>query len=230
MDESQGSIESALAGDFSLSIGEILGEAWEAIDGYKMPLLLAFSLLFLIMIGLGIVQVLLVGSGAEVSDFSLIGLVITLVSYGFIGVYAAGSIVMSARASMGETVSATDAFMHLPLFLKAMGTYLMMTVLIGLGFLLLILPGIYLYVAYFYALPLALDKGLSPWEALETSRKTVTHQWFTLFGLHVVVWGLNVIGFFTLGIATIWLLPLSMVAYGIVYRKLFGVETVTRTA
>lgn len=38
----------------------------------------------------------------------------------------------------------------------------------------LVLPGIYLAVSYQLSLPLVADKGLGPWEAMETSRKIVS--------------------------------------------------------
>ena len=94
--------------------------------------------------------------------------------------------------------------------------------MILLGLVLLVLPGIYLAIAYGFAIPLALERGLSPWEAMETSRKAVTHRWFAFLGLSLVCALLLMLSVLTLGIAYIWVLPLCVLAYGIAYRNLFG--------
>jgi len=52
-----------------------------------------------------------------------------------------------------------------------------------IGFLCCIVPGIYLGVAYAFALPLVIDKKMGFWDALECSRKVVTEKWFEVFGL-----------------------------------------------
>jgi hypothetical protein len=48
-----------------------------------------------------------------------------------------------------------------------------------------ILPGIYLLIAWLFSLPLVADRGLSFWDALETSRRVATRHWFKIFGLFI---------------------------------------------
>lgn len=50
----------------------------------------------------------------------------------------------------------------------------------------LILPGIYLFIAWTFSVPLVADKGLEFWSAMELSRKVVTRVWFEIFGLVVL--------------------------------------------
>ncbi len=93
-----------------------------------------------------------------------------------------------------------------------------------LGFLLLILPGIYLVVAYMLAIPLAAEKNLNSWKALEVSRKAITHKWFKTFGLFLMIWLILIISILPLGIGLIWTVPWAVNAIGILYREIFGVE------
>ena len=102
-----------------------------------------------------------------------------------------------------------------------------MYIMITIGFILLILPGIYLMVAYYMALPLVAEKGMSPWRALETSRKAVTHRWFSIFGFFIVLSFIAFVSAIPLGIGMIWTLPMMLIAYGILYRNMFGVEAAT---
>ena len=100
--------------------------------------------------------------------------------------------------------------------------------MIIIGFLLLILPGIYLMVAYSMAMPLVVEKNMSPWQALETSRKAISKRWFSYLFLGIlfsIIAGLSVL---TLGLAFIWTVPLMMIAYGVLYRNMFGFEESTR--
>jgi hypothetical protein len=59
--------------------------------------------------------------------------------------------------------------------------------LIGLGFVLFVLPGIYLLVGYSFSYMLIADRGLGVWEALETSRRVVNKNWWGVFGLTIMM-------------------------------------------
>jgi len=58
--------------------------------------------------------------------------------------------------------------------------------LIGIGLFLCGIPGIYLVVAWRFSVPLAMDKGLEFWPALEASRLVINRYWFQIFGLLVI--------------------------------------------
>jgi len=47
----------------------------------------------------------------------------------------------------------------------------------------LVLPGLYLFVAWIFSVPLVADKRLEFWSAMELSRKVVTRVWFEMFAL-----------------------------------------------
>ena len=93
----------------------------------------------------------------------------------------------------------SNRFLHL--FLGSFVSLL----LTALGFLCLILPGIYLWVAWIFTLPLIMDKRLDFWSAMELSRKMVTRHWWKLFGFVILFWRLlHVAGFlvFCLGFSS----------------------------
>lgn len=91
-----------------------------------------------------------------------------------------------------------------------------------IGFLLLVLPGIYLSIAYVFTLPLIADKGLDVWDAMELSRKTVTKHWFKVFGLLFLLSLIFLAGAIAFGIGLIWAIPLMFITlYGLLYRSIF---------
>lgn len=51
----------------------------------------------------------------------------------------------------------------------------------------LVLPGLYLCVAWVFSVPLVADRRLEFWSAMELSRKVVTRVWFQVFALLLVV-------------------------------------------
>ncbi|MCJ7765028.1 MAG: hypothetical protein MUP09_03725, partial [Thiovulaceae bacterium] len=105
-----------------------------------------------------------------------------------------------------------------PLFFAALLT----TLLTYIGFALLILPGIYLTIAYSFTLPLIIDKKLGIWGAMEVSRQAVTKHWFSVFAVFLALICLTIISAIPFGIGLIWTIPLTVIAHGIMYRKIFG--------
>lgn len=73
----------------------------------------------------------------------------------------------------------------------------------------------------------AIAGNMSPWTALETSRRAITHVWFRMWGLLWIVMLVYLLGFFTLTISWIWTMPWSVLAISMVYIKLFGAEPQT---
>ena len=64
---------------------------------------------------------------------------------------------------------------------------LVCTILTCIGLVCLILPGIYLAVCWIFTYVLVRDKGLPFWDAMELGRKTITRQWFQVFGFLLLI-------------------------------------------
>ena len=58
--------------------------------------------------------------------------------------------------------------------------------LISIGMILCVIPGVYLVVAWRFSVPLAMDKGLEFWPAMEASRRVINRYWFQILGLLVI--------------------------------------------
>ena len=101
-----------------------------------------------------------------------------------------------------------------------------MSILIALGFMLLIIPGIYLSIAYMFALPLIVEKNMDFWQAMETSRKAVTQHWFKLFFTGVLMVIIYLISTIPLGLGLIWTIPMFVALHGVLYRRIFGIDPV----
>lgn len=229
-DRAGGNVEDALRGDFEIGMLQTLGEAWRSLGGFKLKFWIAVLLQvaagFFIGLAFGVVIAILAQSGADRSALALFNFFFQLVITLFMLPMGIAVMVMAMRHANRCPVSASEIFRHFGVVAALAGAYLLVLILILLGLALLVLPGLYLAVAYFYALPLVLEKKMGIWRALETSRRAVTRVWFRMLGLLIVLWLVNLLGVVTL-IGWIWTLPLSLLTLALVYQKIFGVEAHT---
>jgi predicted Ser/Thr protein kinase len=94
--------------------------------------------------------------------------------------------------------------------------------LIWLGFLCLVLPGIYLFVAWSFAVPLVMDQRLDFWAAMELSRKVVTRHWWKLFGFTIVLALLCFAGLLACGVGIFVTVPVAFAALMYAYEDIFS--------
>lgn len=227
----RGSLERGIAGDYQFSIGATLGEAWARTRGAKGTIAIAGLIYFAILLGAGLTLgfigafgALTGGDAAAAAGFELVSqLVTTAISMPM----AAGFAVIGIQRSVDAPISAGTVLRYFPKILPLLVLTILMYALIAIGFVLLIIPGIYLLVAYYLAVPLLVEKNLGPWRALEASRQAIGKRWFAICGLFLLLALLNVATIFTLFIGMIWTLPMTVIAIGILYRNMFGVEAAT---
>lgn len=219
-----GSIPGALAGDYQVAIGDTLSEAWAKTKGNKGTVWLGVLLYFVAYMAIAVVASLITGQSftdpeANAGVGAILSNLIILVGTTPL---IAGMMMIGVKIAREEDVSGTEVFAYFDKILPLALGMILMYLLVGLGFVLLILPGIYLMFGYMMMLPLIVDKNLGPWQALETSRKAVTKHWFAVFGFFIVMMLLYIAGFLALIIGLIWAIPTLSIAYGILYRNMFG--------
>ncbi|MCU7800417.1 MAG: hypothetical protein KZQ70_09780 [gamma proteobacterium symbiont of Lucinoma myriamae] len=64
------------------------------------------------------------------------------------------------------------------------------------------------------------------WEALETSRKAISKHWFKIFFIYFLLGLLMLAAMLPAFIGLIWVIPLSSVIQGVMYKYIFGVESI----
>ncbi|WP_226648858.1 hypothetical protein [Microbulbifer variabilis] len=227
-----GSIEKGIAGDYSFAIGDIISEAWKRTSGNKGTVLVGALLYMVGSIGISIVAALLTGAGglasfgtgsADQASHSIFAtLIYQLITIIAAAPLAAGMTMIGIKIARGEQTSGTEVFSYFDKIVPLAVATILMYLLVFLGSLLLVIPGIYLLIAYLLAMPLIADRNLGPWQALETSRKAISKNWFSFFGLMIVLLLIYMAGGLALLIGLIWALPLCSIAYGVAYRKIFG--------
>jgi uncharacterized membrane protein len=218
-----GSFEDAIGGSYDFTIADVMREAWGLVDGFKGPFwgaaLVIYGLLFGASFAWRAIWTATTGNAPNLAVRILFQVLVTAVMTPLL----TGLIAMAVRRAAREPVSFSMAFSYLnraPVFIMA---GFLTSLLTYLGMTLLLIPGIYLSIAYGMALPVLAFHQLGAWEAMEASRTAVTHRWWGVFLLYLVIGVLIVLSVLPLGIPVIWTGPWAVLVVGVLYRRMFGV-------
>jgi hypothetical protein len=140
-------------------------------------------------------------------------------------VLMAGPFIVSAKLIQEQTPEFRDFFAGFNFFLPLLLTGLLTGVLVGLGFILLIVPGVYLLVGYVFASYLVVDRRLDFWQAMELSRTTVNRIWFSVFGLILLLLLINLGGALLLGLGLVITVPLTTCTLTVAFADTFGLRS-----
>lgn len=235
-----GDIESALKGDYKINILAILKEAWQLTLTSRKELNL--GLLYVLMLGFLLVILLSQAFGGvavlqeDEAAMFIINAIVTIVLAPFI----AGVEMMGVFKSVGLKIHPrmVGSFLKHTSYISLCAIF--SAFLVSIGFQLLILPGVYLLLAFTLTMPLIIEKKLSPIKAMIISIKVTRFQWFQIFSLYGVLFlallailtpiallvsspaGIVALVFFF--VAMSYLAPMFYYVKGILYREIFGLH------
>jgi tRNA A-37 threonylcarbamoyl transferase component Bud32 len=190
-----------LAGDYPLDIGSCLHRGWALVRSNFWPVVGVTALILLL---------------RAAAFFAMIGVVVSGPLLGGLCLYFLKKI-RGERAGIGTAFSGfSRAF--LPLFLASF----VMTVFTVAGFFCLLLPGIYLAVAWAFTLVLVVDKRLGFWPAMRLSRKTISKHWWKFFGFIIVLSLIKMAGMLVLVVGFLITAPVALAALMYAYEDIFG--------
>jgi len=136
-----------------------------------------------------------------------------------------GNFIVSAKLVQGHTPEFRDFFAGFQYFVPLLLLSLIAGLFISIGTILLVIPGVYLAVAYLFASYLVVDRRLDFWPAMELSRRTVKPQWFGYFAFMLLLALLNLAGALLLGLGLLVTIPVSFCAVTAAYADLFGLQS-----
>jgi hypothetical protein len=212
---------------YDFTIGGLLREAWAKTKGVKGAIWAGSAIMYVVMIVIiaGGALVLPQSGGDGWNPLAMFSDVLfQLLSNAVMVVFSAGIINIGIRRLAGDPVGWKMVFDGIPVAGKLIVAGILQTLLIMIGFLLLILPGIYLSIGYCMTIPLIVDRKMSPWQAMEASRKAVHGEWWKIFGLFLILGLIVFLASLPLGLGLIWVWPMFVVCGALVYRTLFGIE------
>lgn len=141
--------------------------------------------------------------------------------------FYAGYSIVAFKLMVHQPVQFNDFFRgfnyFLPLFLASLASSIVVTI----GFILLLLPGIYLAVSYMFTTFLVIDYRMEFWQAMEISRKIISHNWFAFLLFALVLFFINLLGALAFGIGLLVTLPVTSCAVAVAYKEIVGLNSST---
>jgi len=230
--EGQGSLEGGINGDYDFSIGEIFSEAWEKTKGAKGTFLLSWLFYGLIAFAINFAfgffgpnPESLINQG-RMTEGMFWAIMPSLVSIPLLYPILAGIILLGIHRAVEADINATSVMGHYSKLIPLTLLTILTGLLTMIGFMLLVLPGLYLAIAYMMSMALMIDRNMGAWEAMETSRKAVTKHWFKIFLLYFLLGLIMMVASIPVLIGLIWAIPFASVLHGVLYKRMFGVESV----
>lgn len=203
-------LEAIIAETFDFDIKEAFIQGWETFKKVKIYSV-SFTLLILA------IQFFFM---AYAQDFLFV------FSLFLAGPLFAGFYLVANKVSLNEPVIYPDFFKGFGYYIPVILVWIVGQFLTVLGILALVIPGIYLMVAYMFGVLISIFAGLDFWNSLEYSRRIVHKQWvkFFVFGLLLAV--LNIAGALLFGMGLVVSVP---VTYYAIYHVFESITQRTKT-
>ncbi len=121
----------------------------------------------------------------------------------------------------GKTASIAEIFSRSDLFWKYLWASIMYVLAMGIGFILFIIPGVYILLKYgFYGYVIVDRPELTAIGALKESARLTDGIKWQLFSFYLALIGINILGALALGIGLLYTIPVSSMATVALYRSL----------
>ncbi len=126
------------------------------------------------------------------------------------GIINLGYFYVARKIKLGEKPEFEDFFKPFNAFGDVAGVAIVVFILTVVGILCLLIPGIYLSIAWIFALPIAyFYSGVGLWDAMEASRRVITKNWWPFFFLAICVVFINLAGALCLLVGLFITIPAS---------------------
>jgi hypothetical protein len=223
------SLENAVAGRYDFQVGEVMNEAWRLVKGMKASFWGAAIVVGIVYLVFEAINGVVVSHVLDVPPDGLAGQVykgvLNMIVGGLLTPLTLGLEMMCVRRALDQPISFATAFAYFSKIRTILAGAFIALLFTCLGFAALIIPGIYLTVAYQMTNQLIGDQTISAWAAIETSRKAIHHKWWSVFGLNLLVGLLTTLSALGLLIPLIWTVPWMMMTTGVLYKRIFYAAT-----
>lgn len=197
----------------SFSISEVLSFGWET---FKKNVSF-FIILVVIIFG---VQFVVSIFTASFDDSSLGKFVVYVLGAVVSLVVSVGITKITLDFVDGKKGDFKDLYQQYPLLLNYIGASILGGLIVLVGFILFIVPGIYLSVKLCFTSYAVVDKKLGPVEALKASYNMTKGNWWNLALLGIVSVLIVIAGALALLVGLFVAIPVVMLAFAYAYRKL----------
>ena len=223
--QENGSLSRALNGEYDFTIKEVLSEAWKLTD--------AILIYTIIAVVLSVILSFIFDSKMYYESGQLLKGILSdqaqsLLSLPILAPLMTGIVMLSIKRASHKTMAVLSIFDYYIYVWPLVFASVLINMIVTFGFLMLIIPGIYLSITFVFTIPIMIDKQLGIIDAMKTSFRVVSKRWFKFFGIYILLGFFSLLCIFTLGIGLIWILPFSFITNAVLYRRIFGYSNLER--
>jgi serine/threonine protein kinase len=204
-----------LARDYTLNIRHCLRRGWALVRNDFWPLV-GMSAFVMVVLSAASSSGVVLSDGQSSGTTSILGILLSGPLMGGLYLYFLKKI----RREAAGVETAFTGFRHPFPHLVIAG--FLATLLTTLGFLCLILPGIYLFVAWIFTFPLIVDRRLEFWPAMRLSRKIISKHWWKFLGFLLVLALINLAGIAACCVGLFITFPITFAALTYAYEDIIG--------
>ncbi len=196
------------------TIGEALGAGWRIVKE-NLGFLVGFVLVALLLSGIPSLL-----SEVFREDAPGVSVIFTVVSLFFSVVVAMGFVTVRLKLVDGGRASFRALLSNWPVFLKYVAGVIIYVLIVFCGLVLLVVPGIIWSIRFMFWSYHVVDGRTGLVEAFKKSAEDTRGQKVHLFGLALVLFGINMLGLLAIVVGLLVTYPLTKVALAHVYRRL----------
>ena len=176
-----------------------------------------------------ITSVLQAASGYDAIESTFYSDVLSVIGFLVSMALALGVIAIMIKFKDGENPEFADLFSQISLVLRFTGGMILYFLMVALGTVFFIVPGVYLAIKFHFFGYFIADEGLGPIEALKRSAELTEGVKMDLFLLGVVLFAINLLGALCFVVGLFVTKPISALAMAYVFRYLQGTPPEAQT-
>ena len=202
-----------------------IGEAWKVVQ-QNLGTWIVTAIIYLVVLSVfSFIQRAVgpqVNPDGTIGGSNTMGFLVSMISAAVGGFLLGGAFRMALKQLRGETTSPGDLFSGTDILPSLMGAGVLQTLVILIGLVLCILPGLYIAPLLLLAIPIVADQKVGAIDGIGRSFNALKPHWGGAFLLSLIL-GLIIIAgtlCFLVGLLIAW--PILIVTIAIVYNDFFG--------
>ncbi|MGS3138535.1 hypothetical protein ACB316_09870 [Aeromonas sanarellii] len=226
-----GTLEQSLSQGYRLDLQGVLKEAWQQTrrTGFGLALAIAGVMAIWILLSNTLLAPHVAQEGGDMDMALILSLFITVI----MSPMTSSLDMLGLQQSVGVRARPSQVFDFFRHFLRLGSLSLLGSLitslfgplfeLLGLPVMLAFIPSALVGMGLVFTVPLVLERGLSPAQAILVSLKLFARGWPSIVLLHGVMLALFFLALIPMGLGLVWVAPLYFNCKGILYRDLCGV-------
>ncbi|MBL0585814.1 hypothetical protein L1871_10815 [Aeromonas caviae] len=226
-----GTLEQSLSQGYRLDLQGVLKEGWQQTrrTGFGLALAIAGVMAIWILLSNTLLTPYVAREGGDMDMALILSLLVTVI----MSPMTSSLDMLGLQQSVGVRARPSQVFDFFRHFLRLGSLSLLGSLitslfgplfeLLGVPVMLAFIPSALVGMGLVFTVPLVLERGLSPAQAILVSLKLFAQGWPSIVLLHGVMLALFFLALIPMGLGLIWVAPLYFNCKGILYRDLCGV-------